>query len=73
MLRPGAPAGPHTATTRPGAGAPSTASAGSSTSGAPGPSGPSGALLVEKGDGVLDVQRPDDLRESKALHGLSRT
>ncbi|MEQ6900186.1 50S ribosomal protein L6 [Nocardioides sp. YIM 152588] len=30
-------------------------------------------ITVEKGDGVLDVQRPDDLRESKALHGLSRT
>ncbi|TYL51441.1 50S ribosomal protein L6 [Nocardioides sp. BGMRC 2183] len=30
-------------------------------------------ITVEKGDGVLDVQRPDDHRESKALHGLSRT
>ncbi|TIC85833.1 50S ribosomal protein L6 [Nocardioides sp. GY 10113] len=43
--------------------------------------GPKGALshtvaapiTVEKGDGVLDVKRPDDQRESKALHGLSRT
>ena len=31
-------------------------------------------ITVEKGDeGVLDVQRPDDERQSKALHGLSRT
>jgi large subunit ribosomal protein L6 len=30
-------------------------------------------IKVEKGDGVLDVQRPDDERTSKALHGLSRT
>ena len=43
--------------------------------------GPKGALshtvvdpiTVEKGDGVLDVKRPDDSRENKALHGLSRT
>ena len=30
-------------------------------------------ITVEKGDGVLDVKRPDDERRSKALHGLSRT
>ena len=43
--------------------------------------GPKGALshtvvdpiTVEKGDGVLDVKRPDDSRDNKALHGLSRT
>jgi large subunit ribosomal protein L6 len=44
--------------------------------------GPKGALshtvtepiTVERGeDGVLNVQRPDDERQSRALHGLSRT
>jgi large subunit ribosomal protein L6 len=30
-------------------------------------------ITIEKGDGVLDVLRPDDERNSKALHGLSRT
>ena len=30
-------------------------------------------IIVEKGEGVLDVKRPDDERESKALHGLTRT
>jgi len=30
-------------------------------------------ITVEKGDGVLDVKRPDDSRDNKALHGLSRT
>jgi large subunit ribosomal protein L6 len=44
--------------------------------------GPKGALshtvaapiTVERGDdGALQVQRPDDERESRALHGLSRT
>ncbi|TQK69764.1 MULTISPECIES: 50S ribosomal protein L6 [unclassified Nocardioides] len=30
-------------------------------------------ITVEKGDGVLDVKRPDDERLSKAYHGLSRT
>ncbi len=31
-------------------------------------------ITVSRGeDGSLDVQRPDDERESKALHGLSRT
>ncbi len=30
-------------------------------------------ITVEKGDGVLDVKRPDDERLSKSLHGLSRT
>lgn len=30
-------------------------------------------ITVEKGEGVLDVKRPDDDRRSKALHGLSRT
>jgi large subunit ribosomal protein L6 len=31
-------------------------------------------ITVERGeDGVLQVQRPDDERESRALHGLSRT
>jgi large subunit ribosomal protein L6 len=30
-------------------------------------------IIVEQGEGVLDVKRPDDERESKALHGLTRT
>jgi large subunit ribosomal protein L6 len=30
-------------------------------------------IVVEKGDGVLDVKRPDDERLSKSLHGLTRT
>ena len=30
-------------------------------------------ITIEKGEGVLDVLRPDDERNSKALHGLSRT
>src|SRR3954453_10408139 len=30
-------------------------------------------IIVEQGEGVLDVKRPDDERQSKALHGLSRT
>ena len=30
-------------------------------------------ITVEKGEGVLDVKRPDDERISKSLHGLSRT
>ncbi|KRB76871.1 50S ribosomal protein L6 [Nocardioides sp. Root190] len=30
-------------------------------------------ITVEKGEGVLDVLRPDDHRISKSLHGLSRT
>ncbi|WP_017932842.1 50S ribosomal protein L6 [Nocardioides sp. Iso805N] len=30
-------------------------------------------ITIEKGEGVLDVQRPDDERKSKALHGLTRT
>ena len=30
-------------------------------------------ITIEKGEGVLDVKRPDDERRSKALHGLSRT
>ena len=30
-------------------------------------------IIVEKNDGVLDVKRPDDERESKSLHGLTRT
>ena len=30
-------------------------------------------ITIEKNDGVLDVKRPDDERESKALHGLTRT
>jgi large subunit ribosomal protein L6 len=30
-------------------------------------------ITIEQGEGVLDVKRPDDERESKALHGLSRT
>ncbi|GAB4002613.1 50S ribosomal protein L6 [Nocardioides ultimimeridianus] len=30
-------------------------------------------IVVEKGEGVLDVKRPDDERVSKSLHGLSRT
>ena len=30
-------------------------------------------ITVEKGEGVLDVKRPDDERTSKSLHGLTRT
>jgi large subunit ribosomal protein L6 len=30
-------------------------------------------ITVEQSEGVLDVKRPDDERESKALHGLTRT
>ena len=30
-------------------------------------------ITVEKGEGVLDVKRPDDERQSRALHGLTRT
>ncbi|WP_028644808.1 50S ribosomal protein L6 [Nocardioides sp. URHA0020] len=30
-------------------------------------------ITVEQSDGVLDVKRPDDERQSKALHGLTRT
>ena len=30
-------------------------------------------ITVEKGEGVLDVRRPDDERVSKSLHGLTRT
>jgi large subunit ribosomal protein L6 len=30
-------------------------------------------ITVEQAEGVLDVKRPDDERESKALHGLTRT
>ena len=30
-------------------------------------------ISVEQGEGVLDVTRPNDERESKALHGLTRT
>jgi large subunit ribosomal protein L6 len=30
-------------------------------------------ITVVKGEGVLDVSRPDDERVSKSLHGLSRT
>jgi large subunit ribosomal protein L6 len=30
-------------------------------------------ITVEKNDGIVDVRRPDDERESKALHGLTRT
>ncbi len=30
-------------------------------------------IKVEQGEGVLDVKRPDDERQSKALHGLTRT
>jgi large subunit ribosomal protein L6 len=30
-------------------------------------------ITVSKGEGVLQVARPDDERESKSLHGLSRT
>ncbi|GHJ34960.1 50S ribosomal protein L6 [Streptomyces sp. TS71-3] len=43
--------------------------------------GPKGALShtvvapieIEKGEGVLNVTRPNDERQNKALHGLSRT
>ena len=40
-----------------------------------GPLSPSVAapIVVEKGEGVLDVKRPDDERESRSLHGLTRT
>ena len=30
-------------------------------------------ITVLRGDGVLEVRRPDDERRSRALHGLSRT
>ena len=30
-------------------------------------------IIVEKNDGVLDVKRPDGERQSRALHGLTRT
>jgi large subunit ribosomal protein L6 len=30
-------------------------------------------IVVEQGEGVLDVKRPDDERESRSLHGLTRT
>jgi large subunit ribosomal protein L6 len=30
-------------------------------------------IIVERNEGVLDVKRPDDERESRALHGLTRT
>ena len=30
-------------------------------------------ITVEKDDGVLEVKRPDDERESRSLHGLTRT
>ena len=30
-------------------------------------------IVVSQGEGVLDVQRPDDERVSKSLHGLTRT
>ena len=30
-------------------------------------------IIVEQGEGVLDVRRPDDERESRSLHGLTRT
>ncbi|MBM9459619.1 50S ribosomal protein L6 [Nocardioides sp. zg-536] len=30
-------------------------------------------ITVKKGEGVLDVIRPDDERQSRAYHGLSRT
>jgi large subunit ribosomal protein L6 len=30
-------------------------------------------IVVEQGEGVLDVKRPDDERLSRSLHGLTRT
>jgi large subunit ribosomal protein L6 len=30
-------------------------------------------ITVEKGEGTLEVKRPDDERESRALHGLTRS
>jgi large subunit ribosomal protein L6 len=30
-------------------------------------------ITVDKGEGVLEVKRPDDERQSRALHGLTRT
>jgi large subunit ribosomal protein L6 len=30
-------------------------------------------IVVEQTDGVLEVKRPDDERESRSLHGLTRT
>jgi large subunit ribosomal protein L6 len=30
-------------------------------------------IVVEKGDAVLEVKRPDDARTSRSLHGLTRT
>ena len=32
-----------------------------------------GAITVRKDDGVLVVERPDDQRENRSLHGLTRT
>ena len=30
-------------------------------------------IIVEKSEGVLEVKRPNDERESRSLHGLTRT
>jgi large subunit ribosomal protein L6 len=30
-------------------------------------------ITVEKGEGILEVKRPDDERQSRALHGLTRS
>jgi large subunit ribosomal protein L6 len=30
-------------------------------------------ITVDRGEGVLEVKRPDDERQSRALHGLTRT
>ncbi len=30
-------------------------------------------LTIEQSDGVLEIKRPDDQRQSRALHGLTRT
>ena len=30
-------------------------------------------LTVEQSEGALEIKRPDDLRQSRALHGLTRT
>lgn len=33
----------------------------------------SSSMIIEKGDGVITVARPNDLKVNKSLHGLTRT
>ena len=33
----------------------------------------SSSMIIEKGDGVITVSRPNDLKVNKSLHGLTRT